>query len=388
MAKAMKISVALLLLLVLMVFWLAPGMLERSMNVVERQSNKPVSDRAQALHNTLIIGDWHADSALWARNLAEQANYGQVDLPRLQQGNVALQMFTAVTKSPRGQNYVSNETGASDNITLLAVLQRWPVRTWDSLFERALLQGRVIRQLASSRSDEFRLLTSRTELESLLLDREKNPRLVGGLLGTEGSHALDGSLGNIRRLFDAGFRMMSLHHFFDNRLGGSLHGTSGDGLTAFGVEAVKEMQRLSIVVDVSHSSEQVVKDVLSISEAPLVVSHTGFRGHCDSPRNISDDLMQQIAAAGGLIAVGYWDGAICDDSPDGIAGAIKYGIELVGSKHVALGSDFDGSVTTSFDTSELVLLTDALLRAGVSEADIRGVMGGNMLQFLLEQLPE
>jgi microsomal dipeptidase-like Zn-dependent dipeptidase len=148
------------------------------------------------------------------------------------------------------------------------------------------------------------------------------------------------------------------------------------------------MDDLDIIIDVAHSSEQLVKDVLSITSQPLVVSHTGFYGDCASARNISDELMQEIASRGGLIAVGYWDGAVCEASMNHIAQSISYGIQLVGADHVALGSDFDGSTQVPFDTSNMVYLTQALMDIGLSNEDIVKVMGGNMLNFLLENLPE
>ena len=211
--------------------------------------------------------------------------------------------------------------------------------------------------------------------------------MVGGLIGTEGSHALDGELKNVQTLYDAGLRMMSLQHFFDNKLGGSLHGQSQQGLSEFGRDVVREIERLNIVLDVSHSSEQVVADVLAMTNRPIVVSHTGFKGHCDSARNIDDSLMQQIADQGGLIAVGYWDGAVCGDTPKDVVAAMRYGLELVGEDHISLGSDFDGSITAAFDTSELVALTDEMLKAQFSETQIRKIMGGNMLKLLQQQLP-
>jgi len=231
------------------------------------------------------------------------------------------------------------------------------------------------------------LILSRKDLVEWRFRRESDKNLVGGLLGTEGSHALEGSLENIQVLFDRGFRMMSLQHFFDNRLGGSLHGASQSGLSQFGRDAVEKIHALDIILDVSHSSEKVVAEVLAMVDKPLVVSHTGFKGHCDTPRNISDELMKEIARGGGLIAVGYWDGAVCGTHPSDIAESIQYGIDLVGEDHLALGSDFDGSVKTAMDTSELVALTHYLLEAGVSRAQIRKVMGENMLQFLHENLP-
>jgi microsomal dipeptidase-like Zn-dependent dipeptidase len=365
----------------------APTILDKGQNLVVEHQPYKISPQAQALHSSLLVGDWHADSLLWMRNLSEEYDYGHLDFPRMQQGNLGLQMFTTVTKSPSGQNYELNQTDASDNITLLAMMQRWPTATWSSLAERALFQADKLHHLAAHDPDNLMLIRSRIELAEFLQRRQSNPTLIGGLLGTEGSHALDGDLANIQRLYNRGFRMMSLQHFFDNKLGGSLHGTSGAGLTQFGRDAVAEMLALGIMLDVSHSSEQVVADTLALSDKPLIVSHTGFQGHCDSPRNISDALMEQIAAAGGLIAVGFWDGAICGNSPATVAAAIVYGIGLVGEDHVALGSDFDGTVTTSFDGSEMAVITQALLDANLSEQQIRKVMGENMLGYLQTYLP-
>jgi len=365
----------------------APTVLDKGQNLVVEHQSYQISPQAQALHSSLLVGDWHADSLLWMRNLSEEYDYGHLDFPRMQRGNLGLQMFTTVTKSPSGQNYEINQTDASDNITLLAMMQRWPTATWSSLAERALFQADKLHHLAAHDPENLMLVRSRIELAEFLQRRQSNPTGIGGLLGTEGSHALDGDLANIQRLYNRGFRMMSLQHFFDNKLGGSLHGTSGEGLTQFGRDAVAEMLALGIMLDVSHSSEKVVADTLALSDKPLIVSHTGFQGHCDSPRNISDALMEQIAAAGGLIAVGFWDGAICGNSPATVAAAIVYGIGLVGEDHVALGSDFDGTVTTSFDGSEMVVITQALLEANLSEQQIRKVMGENMLGYLQTYLP-
>ncbi len=122
-------------------FTLAPSIVEKSKNSIEPHAPYTVSNRAAALHKTLTIGDWHADSLLWKRDLLKRSDRGQVDIPRLQEGNVAIQMFTAVTKSPSGLNYEHNSADATDNITLLAIGQLWPLRTWQSLFERAMYQA-------------------------------------------------------------------------------------------------------------------------------------------------------------------------------------------------------------------------------------------------------
>lgn len=364
-----------------------PSWLDKQMNPVSDHLPFVVSDKARDLHKTLLIGDWHSDSALWNRNLSKTYDYGHEDIPRMQKGNIALQMFTTVTKSPSGQNYDSNETASRDNITSLAIVQGWPIKTWSSLTERAIFQAEKIRDLSLRDSKNLMLIESQSDLKQFMIKRELNPTLIGALIGTEGSHALDGDLNNIERLYNKGFRMMSLHHFFDNKLGGSLHGITGQGLTDFGRQSIVEMLRLNIIIDVSHSSENVVKDVLDITNRPIVVSHTGFNGHCESPRNINDGLMQSIAKKGGLIGVGFWDGAVCDNTPKSVAEAIVYGIELIGVDHVALGSDFDGAITPGFDSSELVAITHELLELGLSDFQIRKVMGGNMFAFLQQNLP-
>ena len=383
-----KIIAFLVILVVIGFFVFYPAQLDKQTNLIHDSTLPVITEQAKTLHQQLFIGDWHSDSLLWKRDLMDQHDYGHMDIPRLQQGNVALQMFTTVTKSPDGINYEDNSSDASDNITKLALVNLWPVNTWNSLAQRALFQSSKALELADKFPQQVSLITSKYDLSQFLLQRDVTPQLLGMLLGTEGSHALDGDLGNIQRLFDNGFRMMSLQHFFDNKLGGSLHGQSGAGLTEFGRKALQQMQTMGIMVDVSHSSEQVVKDVLAISRQPLLVSHTGLYGHCPSSRNISDDLIKQIAAKGGLIALGYWDGAMCEPNVKEIAKAIQYGIELVGSEHIALGSDYDGAVSVPFDTSELIYLTQALLDLELTEEQIRQVMGENMLRYLQSHLPD
>ncbi|WP_439102873.1 dipeptidase [Congregibacter sp.] len=385
--KGLSIGGLLVLLAVLIGFAVGPGLLEGSMNKVLDHEPYLVTGAAKTLHDSLVVGDLHSDSTLWARDLTRRADRGHVDLPRLREANVALQAFTFVTSSPKGQNYERNEADAPDNITRLAIVQRWPAATWSSLTERALLQADKLAQIEAEDPTVLRILRSRGDLDAVMAARADGAETIGALLGIEGSHALDGSLDNIDRLQSAGVRMFGLHHFFDNALGGSLHGTGGGGLSSFGRDVVAAIDAKGLIIDVAHSSEQSVRDVLAMSDSPLIVSHSGFQGHCPTPRNIADELMQKIAQGGGLIGVGYWDAAICDVSPAGIVAAIRYGIDLLGVEHVALGSDYDGSTTVPFDTSELAALTQEMLNQEFSEEEIRLVMGGNMLRFLQENLP-
>ncbi|KJZ18907.1 dipeptidase [Loktanella sp. S4079] len=387
MRRFLGITLAIIILGIAAFLTLAPGYVEKGRNAVAAHAPYPISPQAQALHNRLIIGDWHADTLLWKRSLLDRATRGHVDLPRLLEGNVTLQMFTAVTKSPAGQNYHANDSDSFDNITLLAVGQLWPPRTWNSLLERALYQADRLHRYAAKSNGQLRVITTRAQLDQLLTDRANGMQVVGGLLGIEGAHPLEGDLANLDRLEQAGHRMIALQHFFDNAVGGSLHGQGDNGLTEFGRELVAEIAQRDLLLDLAHSSPQVVRDVLAMTDIPLVVSHTGIHSVCPVKRNFTDDLMMRIAATGGVIAIGYWADVTCDDSPAGIARTIKAAIALLGEDHVSLGSDFDGSVATSFDASELAALTQALLDQDVTELQISKVMGGNMVRVLRERLP-
>ena len=365
----------------------APGYLENTINVVTEHEPYVISDEAQALHDSLIIGDLHSDTLLWKRNVLTRATRGHVDLPRLQDGNVAIQQFTAVTKVPAGLNYEENSAD-TDQLRMAMPLQLWPIRTWNSPHERARYQALRLRNAVDASNGEMRLVRTQGDLVQILAARANDENVTAAVLGTEGSHALDGEHANIQVLFDDGYRTMGLHHFFDNRLGGSLHGLTGEGLSEFGREAVRQMLAMGIILDVAHSSEAVVDDVLAMTDRPVMVSHTGVYGNCASPRNISDDHMQRIAAEGGLIGIGYWEGALCDTSPEGVVMAIRYAIDLVGIEHVGLGSDYDGSTNVMFDTSELAVLTQTMMDQGFSDDEIRAVMGGNVARFYLDNLPE
>ena len=349
------------------------------MNPVTPHSAYPVSSSAKTLHEALWIADLHADNLLWRRNPMKRHAHGHVDLPRLREGGVELQVFSTVTKSPRGLNFDGNDADAPDDIRRLAQAQLWPRRTWDSIYERAAYQAQRLQTL--EQKGEVHIVRTQADLE-------KSDRILGLLL-IEGAHPLEGDIGNIKRLYDEGFRAMGLQHFFDNKLGGSLHGRSHAGLTKFGQDAVLEMVRQDIMIDVAHSSVQTVRDVLDLTDAPIFISHGGTIAHCPKTknRNLPDDVLQQIAARKGLIGIGYFSGVICDISPDGIAAAIVDAVKLLGPDAVALGSDYDGTVTVSLDTSELAAITDALLRKGMKKPVIRKVMGENAKRFFTENLP-
>jgi membrane dipeptidase len=365
----------------------APSLIEGDLNKVTEHARYPIGAEARELHGRLHLADLHADTLLWGRDVLARGSTGHVDVPRLQEGRFALQVFSAVTKSPKGQNY-NRTKDEDDQISLLVKVQRWPPRTWNSLLERALYQAERLNDAALRDPRALVVLRRRADVAALMARRGEGAKFVGGLLAIEGAHALEGNLDNLKRLSDAGYRMIGLHHFFDNELGGSLHGVGGKGLSPFGVQAVRAIEQAGLIVDVAHSSAAVVEDVLQISTRPVVVSHTGVRGACASPRNLSDAQMRAIAAKDGLIGIGFWEGAVCDISPAGVVKSLRYAIDLVGVDHVALGSDYDGTTTVSFDASEAAALIDAMVRARFSEEEIRKVSGENLIRFLASQLPD
>lgn len=362
-------------------FGVLPQRFDAKTNVVLPHEAYEVSAAARALHKTIPVADLHADTLLWKRDPAKRQSRGQTDLKRLREGGVALQVFTAVTKVPKGMNLDENSAD-SDQLTLLMAAQAWPSRTWFSIYERAAYQAGRLHKLEKDAPDNFIFVRNAADLQRALEEGK-----LAGIYGIEGAHPLEGDLANIARLYDQGMRVMGLQHFFDNELGGSLHGQSGAGLAEFGKEAVEAAVAQGIVIDLAHSSEAVVRDVLARSGKPVIVSHTGLKGHCDTARNIPDDLMRAIADHGGLIGVGYWEEAACATSPEGIAAEIVYAVGLLGADHVALGSDFDGAVTTALDASELPAITQALMDAGLDNETIRAVMGENAVRFFLENLP-
>jgi len=371
---------ALLLLAAIAFFIVAPGYVENSMNKVEPVALK-ITPRARALHATLQIADMHADTLLWKRSLLERSDRGQVDLPRLIAGNYALQVFSSVTKTPKHQNYDANSAD-TDNITSLAIADLQPVRTWGSLLERSLWHATKLQRYADTSNGQLRLIRTPADLDRLLADRTAGRKVVGAMLSIEGLQDLEGKLANLDKLHDAGFRMAGLAHFFDNDVAGSMHGTAKGGLTPLGAQVVRRMEALGMVVDVAHSSHATIAQVIAMAHRPIVSSHGGVQATCKVNRNLTDDEIRGIAKTGGVIGIGYWDAAICTTKPEGAATAIAHVRDLVGIDHVGLGSDFDGAVTTGFDSSQLAAVTQALIDRGFSDADIAKVMGGNVLRVL------
>jgi membrane dipeptidase len=365
----------------------APRVAGERLNPTLQPPPYQASTRAQRLHASLFVSDLHADSLLWNRDLAQRSTWGHVDVPRLIAGGVALQAFTVVTQVPYGQNIESNPADR-DELTLLVVAGRWPFATWGSRLQRALYQARRLHEHEVASRGQMFIIKTRQDLETYLELRQTNQAVTAGWLGIEGTQALDGSIANLDALDRAGFRMISMAHFFDTAFAGSAHGVAKGGLTPMGRDLIGQMEARHILVDLAHASNQTIMDVVAIAKKPVIVSHTGVRGTCNNTRNLDDERLRRIAGTGGVIGIGYWTTAVCGPDADAIARAIRYTATLVGVDAVALGSDFDGAISAPFDTTGVVLVTDALVRAGFSDIEIRKIMGENVLRVLRQSLPE
>ena len=376
----------LIVVLAVLFFGVAPKQFDKMGNRVDSSVALSVRLEALKLHRSLIVADLHADPLLWRRDFLASNDYGHVDLPRLERGNVALQVFAAVTKVPMGQNYDAN-SGGSDKLTPLMVANMQPVDTWTSLYQRALYQVSKLKDYEAAAPDRLKMVRSRADLVALLSSRKADRKPVGAIMALEGAHAIEGRMEYLDGLYEAGYRVFGLAHFFDNEVAGSMHGMEKHGLTELGRQAVARAEELGMVIDLAHASAATISDTLDIATRPVIVSHGGVRATCDVNRNLTDDQILRVADNGGLIGVGYWAGAVCDISTRGIVRAMLHIRDLVGVSYIGLGSDFDGFVTTGFDTSQLAGITQALMNAGFSENDIADIMGGNATKLFYQVLP-
>lgn len=386
MDKLLWATILILLLGLVVLFWHLPTLVDKSLNQAVSSPPYQVGEETATLHRRLFIADLHADSLLWNRDLLERYSYGHVDLPRLKEGNVALQVFGVVTKTPWGRRWEGN-TAESDQITLLAIAQAWPPRTWGSLLERAIYQAERLGELVSRSQGQLMLITHKEDLARLRDRRQGRTQPIGALLGLEGVHALEGQLADLDELYQAGFRLIGLAHLFDNQAASSAHGIDMGGLTPFGRSLVRRIQDRHMLLDLSHASPQVIDEVLQMATSPVIASHTGVRGTCDNIRNLSDDHLQGIAATGGVVGIALFPQAVCGNTVADTVKAIRYAVDRVGVDHVALGSDFDGAVTTPMDASGWPLLTEALIEAGFASEAIAKIMGENVLRVLRQVLP-
>ena len=310
--------------------------------------------------------------------------------PRLIEGNVALQVFAASTKSPRHLNIERNDD-RTDDIILLALAEGWP----PAHVAQPASPGRCTMAApgrrhgrALGRPAHDHPVARPTSSATWRAGQPSRP-VTAGLLAIEGAHALDDDPANVEVVVDAGFRMMSPSHFFDNAFGGSAHGVEKGGLTRAGREMIARMEARGMIVDVAHASaaddRRRPRDVDATGRR-LAHRRPGHRRQRPEPRRTSSSAA--IAATGGLIGIGFWPTA-----------SRRRRCRLDRAARSAMRSAWPASTTSRsaltstarsrcpFDASGMVQLTDALLEAGLDDDEIAKVMGGNAFRVLADTLP-
>jgi microsomal dipeptidase-like Zn-dependent dipeptidase len=441
-SKALRLlgfaAVAIVLVAVaLIVTGVVADRIDRGLNPVYALEDPPdVAEDDRARHGALFPVDLHADTMLWNRDLLERAGHGHVDLPRLIDGNVALQVFAVVTKTPNKnaapegarliEGVAARECLAHDSLNmtmLLQIAQMRPLGTWFDLETRALHQADRLRAFVAAsearRAEDpdaavLMMIEDADDLAQLVRRRGEGEAVVGALLALEGAHWIGGEGAavepGVERLFEAGFRMLAPTHRFNNALGASGEGCDQlAGLTEDGRAFLRAAAGRGVILDLAHASDSGIAEAAASAEGPVVVSHTGLRRTCDPAtgcvveRNMRDEEVQAVARTGGVVAVGYWPEAVGEGMANVLAGfesAVRalsepdFVAEMRATRpdydpldHVALGSDYDGSVAVPFHVGDLELLTAGLADVGFDDRAIAKIAGANACRVFAERLP-
>ncbi len=349
-------------------------------------------------HGALAVVDLLVGTPLFSPRFLDRRRDGHVDLPRLLQAGVDLVGLSIATRHPDLRGTLSNphlrslgfDVGRSNMALAERIIDRIEHWSRESRGRLVMAHDGAMLELPGDPGPETR------EWGEAPRDRQRSRQgSVVAFLGIQGGHVLDGDLANLERLHARGVRMLSLAHVMDNDLVGSNTGVRGGGLTGFGREAIVEMQRLGIVVDLAHMSSRGVRDALPLLRRPFVVSHTGFtrlsgrrswRRFSPANRNLREEDARLVGQAGGVIGVVCATQLLGGPTIGHLVDSLRYAVDLVGPEKVAIGSDFDGGFQATFDVTGLPLLTQSLLDAGLDRATVARVMGGNALRVLLPVL--
>jgi len=318
------------------------------------------------LHKDSIVFDAHCDTLqevlAGKRRLGERSEEGHADLPRLCEGGVTAQIF-ALFVSP---NYFPR--GAA----------RQALRLLD-----------VFYQELGENADQLTLATSASDIE-----RAKAESKVAGILSLEGAEPLEGDLRVLRAFYKLGVRNIGLTWNLRNAAADGVDETrSNSGLTNFGVQLVQEMNRLGIMVDISHLSSTGVRDVLRVSEAPVIASHSNAYALCSHRRNLTDEQLESVASNRGVVGVTFVPSFVTKDENQAtlerVLDQIDYMVKTMGVDHVGLGSDFDGflgfgKVRGLEDVTRLPRLTAGMVERGYGEEDVKKILGGNFMRVFRE----
>lgn len=326
--------------------------------------------QACQLHDRLLTLDTHCDTPmLFPQNIRFDRRDPRilVDLHKMTEGRQDATIMVAYLPQPaEGENFASK---VSFDVT-------GPTAYADLIFDK--IEGIV--------SQNSRYLSIARTPADLLENKRHGRKSI--MLGIENGVALDGDLSQVEHFARRGIVYITLCHNGDNALCDSARGShTHGGVSPFGQQVIAEMNRLGIMVDLSHAAETSFYDALQLSETPIVCSHSSCRALCDHPRNLTDEQMRQLAAHGGVMQVTLYNGFLVKDGQATILDAMRHldhAVSVMGIDHVGLGTDFDGDggVPGLADSSELINFTRQLLRRQYSEDDIQKIWGGNFLRVM------
>jgi len=377
--------------------------------VVVSTSAQSVSAKAKKLHSSSIVIDTHDDTTQRlldpAFDIGARHADGNIDVPRMREGGLNAIFFSI---------WLPSKTTGPEAV------------------KKSLDQIDAVREAVRKHPNDLVLATTAAEIRAA-----KKQNKIAALMGLEGGHMIDNDLGVLRSYAALGVRYMTLTHMGNTDWAdSSTDKPAHNGLTDFGKDVVREMNRLGVMVDISHVSDKTFSDVLATSKAPVIASHSSCRAICDAPRNMTDEMMRDLAKNGGVMQINYHVGFLSQefrdyekahpDSEKEIEAEVKkrcngnegcslvagdeivremmeagklpkvewtkiiehldHAVKVAGIDHVGLGSDFDGAVmpTGMQDVTHIPQITEALLQKGYSEADIRKILGENTLRVMSE----
>ena len=366
------------------------------------------SDRARQLHARAIVVDGHADTTqrlIFDRtfNIGARNRDGNLDIPRMREGGLDAVFFSI---------WIPGDV------------------TGPIAIKRALVQIDAVREAARAHPDDLLLATTAADIRRAAAERK-----VAALMGMEGGHMIDRDLRVLRDYAALGVRYLTLTHFRNTEWADSSTDVPvHNGLTAFGKDVVRELNRLGVMVDISHVSDKTFSDALAVSTAPVIASHSSARALTGHARNMTDDMLRALARNGGVVMINYHSAFISEEfriasdrrsgdivarmhamsqkcggneacttmegerldheamaagqlpkvTWDRIIDHIDHAVKVAGVDHVGLGSDFDGATMPlgMEDVSMLPRITDALLKKGYSEHDVEQILGANLLRVM------
>ncbi len=388
--------------------WLMLFFVAAPTNVAFTNERPPVvvSEEARRIHQDAIVIDGHNDLPWELRSkgslsfdkldIAVRQESMHTDIPRLREGGLGAQFWSVYVPASTAYDGTALSATLEQIEMVRAMIERYP-----DTFERALTSDDIVRAHASGK--------------------------IASLIGVEGGHCIENSLNVLRQLYKLGARYMTLTHsdtldWADSATDEPRHG----GLTAFGEDVIREMNRLGMMVDLSHVSPDTMKHALRITEAPIIFSHSSARAVADHPRNVPDDVLKKVAENDGVVMVNFFSGFVVPAAADNYAQSfalrreqekllddkdkidaivrrwrranpmprgtihdlidhIEHIATIAGIDHVGIGSDYDGvSILPEQleDVSSYPLITQALLDRGYSGADIKKVLGQNLLRAM------